>query len=165
MKTLEQQAVSILKEYLKNNIPFYFYKEGVCEIPDKITGIGTKYSYETKSNNPVLIFGNIKKYTMPLAQCYNHLKVKDYLGTYVPIITVDKDNIIPNIEHVCSNIYKVNIHNEKYIHPGCFLLENGVIPVIGINENGIILNDGQCRSIEQLKELFPNFQIYTYFQL
>lgn len=173
MKTLEQQAVTIIKALLERKINLVLSLPNSDNLYEKLDIIDIRYNKRPifDSHYEVVTTSNTgSPYKVSLNTCYHRICVKDYLGYYLPVLTVNKDTVINNISDIMEDKYgQIYIQDIKFIARGHFLNSefsmSNDIPILDIQlteTNGhkyIIYTPNDIITDENIELVYSYFKI------
>ena len=149
-KSLEQQAVNIVKNLLSLNIKLLYVHPGEPTIALPIESI-THVRKAPLQISVKSVRGNFI-FNVPIRECYHSIMVVDYLGHYLPAISIHEDTVSSNISDIpgVTGIYKIKIINTLDIKPGHYI---GNSPIVNVNIPCIVLANGINKTIDETEPL------------
>ena len=154
-KSLEQQAAGIIKNLLSHNIKLLYVNLGEPTIALPIESV----VYVRKAPLQVSVKnaqGNFI-FSVPMRECYHSIMVVDYLGHYLPAISIDGDTVSSNIILEVTLIYKIRVTNAVDIRPGHYM-GNINLPIVSVDLPHIVLANGIDKTIDEAEP----FNIYSF---
>lgn len=157
-KSLEQQAVDIVKNLLSFNIKLLYVHPGEPTIALPIESI-THVRKAPLQISVKSVRGNFI-FSVPIRECYHSIMVVDYLGHYLPVISIHEDMVSSNISDIpgVTGTYKIKIINTIDIKPGHYI---GNSPIVSVNIPCIVLANGINKTIDP-SSYETDFNIYSF---
>lgn len=158
MKNIQLEAYKIIREALKKKINICI---GGGETPMRVTDV-------YKGVKTDLFYITCDYVSFPLNQHYHDLVVKDYLGHFLPLFTLDKDDITSNLIEqedielsdlqICPRIW---VTDYLFVEPGHFVTYSQ-FPIIKRTSNKLIIATNQEININPKEKLT---MVYSYLKL
>lgn len=160
-KSLEQQAADIVKNLLSLNIKLLYVHPGEPTIALPIESITHVWKaplqISVKSVRGNFIF------SVPIRECYHSIMVVDYLGHYLPVISIHEDTVSSNISDIpgVTGIYKIKIINTIDVKPGHYI-GNINSPIVSVNIPCIVLANGINKTLDHSSYEAELLNIYSF---